>query len=69
MCRGEGKADPVWLKSGLLPSYYADGFHYQTDGWLSARSGEWAVSPCRVHRVTCGCSAGAPCRLPSSCVR
>ncbi|KAI7837521.1 hypothetical protein COHA_008657 [Chlorella ohadii] len=36
--RGEGKADPIWLKSGLLPEYYGDGFHYQTDGWLSARS-------------------------------
>jgi ubiquinone/menaquinone biosynthesis C-methylase UbiE len=36
--RGEGRNDPIWLKSGLLPDYYADGFHYQTDGWLSSRS-------------------------------
>lgn len=36
--RGEGKNDPIWLKSGLLPEYYVDGFHYQSDGWLSSRS-------------------------------
>ena len=39
-CRDAGQADPVWLKSGLLPDYYTSGFHYQTDGWLSASSGE-----------------------------
>ncbi|KAL6778348.1 COQ5B [Auxenochlorella protothecoides x Auxenochlorella symbiontica] len=30
--------DSVWLKSGLLPQYYQNTFHYQTDGWLSADS-------------------------------
>ena len=29
----------MWLKSGLLPDYYTTSFHYQTDGWLSSKSG------------------------------
>ena len=38
--RDAGQNDPIWLRSALLPDYYQDGFHYQTDGWLSSKSGE-----------------------------
>ncbi len=38
--RDAGVPDQVWLKSGFLPEYYQDTFHYQSDGWLSASSGE-----------------------------
>jgi len=59
--RGEGKADPIWLKSGLLPSYYGDGFHYQTDGWrVGARQGVWEA--CQLRRASVqgtGLSGGA----------
>jgi ubiquinone/menaquinone biosynthesis C-methylase UbiE len=36
--RAAGRGDPAWLSSPFLPSYYAGGFHYQTDGWLSRAS-------------------------------
>ncbi|KAL4419508.1 hypothetical protein ABPG77_002294 [Micractinium sp. CCAP 211/92] len=36
--RDAGVPDQVWLKSGFLPGYYQDTFHYQSDGWLSASS-------------------------------
>lgn len=33
----EGDTSP-WFRSSLYPPYYmANTFHYQTDGWLSAR--------------------------------
>ncbi|EFJ52588.1 hypothetical protein VOLCADRAFT_103077 [Volvox carteri f. nagariensis] len=31
--------EPVWLSSSLYPRYFTNTFHYQTDGWLSERSG------------------------------
>ena len=27
-----------WLRSPLFPEYYRDSFHFQSDGWLSAKS-------------------------------
>lgn len=30
----------TWLDSGMYPDYYLNSFHYQTDGWLSARSAQ-----------------------------
>jgi ubiquinone/menaquinone biosynthesis C-methylase UbiE len=27
-----------WLQSPLFPAYYRDSFHFQSDGWLSAKS-------------------------------
>lgn len=36
--RDAGVPDQVWLKSGFLPEYYQETFHYQSDGWLSASS-------------------------------
>ncbi|KAF5832119.1 S-adenosyl-L-methionine-dependent methyltransferase [Dunaliella salina] len=30
--------DPIWLRGSMYPEYYAKGYHYQTDGWLSSRS-------------------------------
>ena len=37
-CRERGEPDEIWLKSSSLPDYFQAGFHYQTDGWLSARA-------------------------------
>merc|ERR1719160_240468 len=28
----------IWLDSPLLPDYYKNNFHYQTDGWMSSQS-------------------------------
>lgn len=36
--RDRGEGGRPWLKSALLPGYYEQGFHYQTDGWLSSAS-------------------------------
>lgn len=36
--REEGKTESVWLKSFNVPEYFQSTFHYQTDGWMSAKS-------------------------------
>ncbi|EFN55961.1 hypothetical protein CHLNCDRAFT_145276 [Chlorella variabilis] len=33
-----GQPEQIWLRSSLLPDYFQNTFHYQTDGWLSAES-------------------------------
>lgn len=36
--REQGKTENVWLKSFNVPEYFQSTFHYQTDGWMSAKS-------------------------------
>ncbi|KAG2483076.1 hypothetical protein HYH03_018017 [Edaphochlamys debaryana] len=37
--RVRGSPEPLWLKGGgLYPDYYQTTFHFQTDGWFSAKS-------------------------------
>lgn len=37
--RVNGTPDEMWLQGpSIYPQYYTKGFHYQSDGWLSARS-------------------------------
>ncbi len=38
--KAKGRPEPVWLKSELLPKYFQNTFHFQTDGWLSQRSAQ-----------------------------
>jgi len=36
--RDAGTPEQLWMSSPLYPSYYLNSWHYQSDGWLSARS-------------------------------
>lgn len=65
--RDAGQADPIWLKSSLVPAYYESGFHYQTDGWMSAKSGAgagWGLGLGCVAAAT-SCMLTATCFLPT----
>merc|ERR1719160_1994859 len=39
---GGGRVEDIgiWLDSPLLPDYYKNNFHYQTDGWMSSGSAQ-----------------------------
>ena len=38
--KSENQAEPLWLDSTVVPEYYRNTFHYQTDGWMSSGSAQ-----------------------------